>query len=165
MLMEVFGDGRLVWAGGSIRASLGRNGVTARKREGDGCTPAGLFPLRRVLYRADRLPAPLTALSCAVIRPDSAWSDDPTDRAYNSEVTLPHAARHEKLWRDDGLYDVIVPLGYNDDPAAPGLGSAIFLHVAGPDYAPTEGCVAVLREDLLMLLRLCGNESRLMIRS
>jgi L,D-peptidoglycan transpeptidase YkuD (ErfK/YbiS/YcfS/YnhG family) len=147
-----------------VRAALGRGGVTTEKREGDGGTPAGIFPLRKVFYRPDRLAAPETALVCGPIAPDSGWSDDPADPAYNRPVALPHAMRHERLWREDGLYDLVVPLGYNDDPPVPGLGSAIFLHCAHPDYRSTEGCVAVARADLLELLRVCGPETRMEIR-
>ncbi len=163
MLIEVTSDGWLHWNGNRVRAALGRGGVTDRKIEGDGATPRGIFPLRRVLYRADRLDAPATGLPCSVITPDLGWSDDPADPAYNSLVTLPHPARHEILWREDGLYDVVVPLGYNDDPAVAGRGSAIFLHVARPGHGPTDGCVALALPDLLAVLSLCGGESRMMI--
>jgi L,D-peptidoglycan transpeptidase YkuD (ErfK/YbiS/YcfS/YnhG family) len=142
---------------------LGRSGVTGAKREGDGATPAGVFSLRALWYRADRLTAPVTGLPLHEILPDSGWSDDPADAAYNRPVLLPHAGRHERLWRDDRLYDLVVPLGYNDDPPVRGLGSAIFLHVARPDYGPTEGCVAIAREDLVRLLAGCGPETRIAI--
>ena len=130
--------------------------MAIRKVEGDGATPVGRFPLRRVLYRPDRGPAPDTALPVAPIGPDDGWCDDPRDPAYNRPVTLPHKGRHERLWRDDGLYDIIVVLGHNDDPVVRGAGSAVFLHVAAPDYGPTEGCVAVTNGDLRALLAACG---------
>lgn len=86
------------------------------------------------------------------IAPEDGWCDDPQDRAYNTLIRLPHAARHEDLWRRDPLYDVVGVLGWNDRPVERGRGSAIFLHVARPDYAPTEGCVALALADLLSLL-------------
>ena len=135
------------------RCAIGRSGVTRNKAEGHGATPVGRFPLRRVLYRADRVPAPDTALPTAEIDPDDGWCDDPEDAAYNRAVRLPYPARHERMWRGDGLYDVVVVMGHNDDPPQPGLGSAIFLHVAWPDYGPTEGCVALAKPDLLTFLR------------
>ncbi|WP_255468836.1 L,D-transpeptidase [Reyranella sp. CPCC 100927] len=142
---------------GDRPCALGRGGVHTAKREGDGVTPAGTWRLRRVWYRADRLPGPpQTALALRAIAPSDGWCDDPASPDYNRAVVLPHAARHERLWRDDALYDVIVELGYNDDPPVAGDGSAIFLHVAHTDFAPTEGCVALAREDLLSLLRECG---------
>ncbi|HTJ63782.1 MAG TPA: L,D-transpeptidase family protein [Alphaproteobacteria bacterium] len=156
-------DGWLEWNGRRVRAALGRGGVTLSKREGDGGTPAGTFALRSLLYRADRLVQPVTLLDCAPIAEDSGWSDDPADPAYNRPVRLPHAFGHERLWREDGVYDLIVPLGYNDAPPIAGRGSAIFLHVARPAYAPTEGCVALALNDLLLLLADCGPETRLEI--
>lgn len=164
-LIQVSADGWLTWPGGRVRCALGRSGIAADKREGDGATPSGTFALRRLLYREDRLGRPATRLDRTPIRADSGWCDDPADPAYNKPVTLPYAARHERLWREDGLYDLIVPLGYNDDPVVPGRGSAIFLHVARPDYGPTEGCVAVACADLLALLRHCGPRTRLKVEA
>jgi L,D-peptidoglycan transpeptidase YkuD (ErfK/YbiS/YcfS/YnhG family) len=144
--------GELHWAGRTYHCALGRSGARAGKREGDGATPIGRFPLRRVFFRPDRLSKPTTAMPVAALSPDTGWCDDPADPQYNRLVRLPYGARHERLWRSDGLYDVIVVVGHNDDPVVPGLGSAIFLHVARPDYRPTEGCVAVALADLLAIL-------------
>jgi len=141
------------FAGRRFRCAIGRGGVTGDKREGDGATPLGRWPLRRVLFRPDRLPPPETRLPIAPLSPDDGWCDDPADDSYNRPVRLPHPARHETLWRDDGLYDVVVVLGHNDDPPVKGRGSAIFLHVARTGYASTEGCVALARDDLLRVLR------------
>lgn len=149
-------EGRLVWPGGSFRCALGRGGVRTDKREGDGATPVGRFPLRRVLWRADRLPQPETGLPVSLIAPDDGWCDDPADPAYNRPVKRPFAASHEELWREDGVYDVIVVMGHNDDPVVPGQGSAVFMHVARPNWDPTAGCVALPLPDLLRLLKDCG---------
>jgi L,D-peptidoglycan transpeptidase YkuD (ErfK/YbiS/YcfS/YnhG family) len=162
-LIAVLADGWLTWGDRRVRAALGRGGVTETKREGDGCTPAGTFALRGLLYRPDRLARPPTMLACAEIAQDSGWSDDPSDPNYNRAVKLPHGFGHERLWREDGVYDLIVPLGYNDAPPIAGRGSAIFLHVARPAYTPTEGCVALALNDLLRLLAKCGPETRLEI--
>jgi L,D-peptidoglycan transpeptidase YkuD (ErfK/YbiS/YcfS/YnhG family) len=147
--------GELQWLDRVTRCALGRNGVREDKREGDGATPAGSFPLREVYFRADRVAAPSTGLPTSPISPDLGWCDDPADAAYNRPVRLPYAARHERLWRDDELYDLVVVIGYNDDPVEPGRGSAVFLHVARSDFAPTEGCVAMRFADLSDLLREC----------
>lgn len=154
--ITVTADGWLDWGNNRVRAALGRSGLTAVKREGDGATPVGTFRLRRLLYRADRLAIPKSGLPCAPILENAGWSDDPSDPDYNRAVALPHAFRHERLWREDGVYDLIAPLGYNDDPPVPGLGSAIFLHVARPNYEPTEGCVALALTDLQALLAETG---------
>ena len=135
-----------------MRSAIGRAGLTAHKQEGDGATPLGLLPLRRVLYRADRLARPRAPVPVEPIAPEDGWCDDPQHRSYNTAVRLPHDGRHEELWRRDGLYDVIGVLGWNDQPVARGRGSAIFLHVARADYAPTEGCVALALADLLTVL-------------
>lgn len=156
MDISVFSDGRLLHGGRALRCALGAGGVTRAKREGDKATPAGRFPLRRVLYRPDRLAPPRTALPVAPIRPEDGWCDAPDDARYNRPVTLPYPASHERLWREDGLYDIVVVLGYNDDPPRAGKGSAIFLHVARPGYAPTEGCVALARPDFEAVLAACG---------
>jgi L,D-peptidoglycan transpeptidase YkuD (ErfK/YbiS/YcfS/YnhG family) len=139
----------------TFRCALGRGGVRQDKTEGDGATPAGRFPLRRVIFRADRLSRPETALPATAVTSDQGWCDDPNDPSYNQLVRLPFAASHEVLWREDHLYDVIVVLGHNDSPAVPGKGSAIFMHVARPDYGPTDGCIALALEDLLQLLVPC----------
>lgn len=150
------GRGVLRWAGNEVECTLGHGGVRSDKREGDGATPAGRFALRRVLWRADRLARPATGLPVAAIGPDDGWCDWPADPLYNRQVRLPHAARHERLHRDDGLYDVVVVLGHNDDPVLPGAGSAVFMHVAREDLGPTEGCVGLALPDLLRLLAECG---------
>jgi L,D-peptidoglycan transpeptidase YkuD (ErfK/YbiS/YcfS/YnhG family) len=152
MRAVVRSDGSLVAAGLVLRAALGGGGVRADKQEGDGATPVGLLPLRRVLYRADRLRPPRCAVPLEPLAPDDGWCDDPDNADYNRKVTLPHPARHEALWRSDPAYDVIGVLGWNDAPVRKGSGSAIFLHVSRPDRAPTEGCIALQLSDLLRLL-------------
>ena len=147
-------DGFLDLGARRVRCALGKAGVTpaALKREGDLASPAGAWPIRRVLYRPDKGGAPATDLPVQALAPDDGWCDAPGDPAYNRPVKLPHAASAETMWRDDGLYDLVVVLGHNDDPPVAGLGSAIFLHLARPGYLPTEGCVAVTRGDLEELL-------------
>ena len=132
--------------------ALGRGGVRRDKREGDGATPAGAWPVRRVLYRADRLTLPPLAFAVSPIRPDDGWCDDVASPQYNQYVRHPLSASAERLWRNDDLYDVVVVLGHNDCPVVAGLGSAIFLHVARPDYSPTEGCIALTIQNLLSFL-------------
>jgi len=148
-------DGQIAWDGQVRRAALGRAGVIAAadKREGDNRSPAGTWPIRHVLYRPDVYPdGPATALEIRPMAADDGWCDAPGDPAYNRPVELPYPASAERLWRDDRVYDLVVVLGHNDDPPVPGLGSAIFLHLARDGYPGTEGCVALAREDVEALL-------------
>jgi len=155
----VSSTGRIPWHGTLVAAprmtvpcALGRSGIRRRKCEGDGVTPAGRFGLVAAFYRPDRVRRPQTALPLAPLRPDSGWCDDPADRRYNRPVRLPFPASHERLWRDDHLYDLLVVLDYNLARPQRGAGSAIFLHLAAPDFAPTAGCVAVTEEAMRRLL-------------
>ena len=146
-----------------LPCALGRNGIVVNGVEGDGATPAGTYPLRRILYRPDRRDHPDTELSCFPIGPRDGWCDAPGDAAYNRSVRLPYPASCEKLRRKDRLYDTIVVLGHNDDPVTPGLGSAIFMHVAREDFRPTLGCVALSPDDLNRVLALTGRQSTVTI--
>jgi L,D-peptidoglycan transpeptidase YkuD (ErfK/YbiS/YcfS/YnhG family) len=167
MICTAYADGWMEIPGRVTRCALGPAGVIpgGAKREGDGATPAGLWPFRRVLWRPDRGGEPQTRLPHTPLTPDDGWCDAPQDPAYNQAVTLPYSASAERLWRDDRVYDLIVVLGYNDDPVVPGAGSAIFLHLAQPDYAPTQGCVALAAADLLHLLSLARPGDALRVRN
>ncbi|MBV9841693.1 MAG: L,D-transpeptidase family protein [Sphingomonadaceae bacterium] len=141
---------------GPIPCAIGRNGIVAAnvKREGDGATPCGSWPIRGALLRSDRgFASPSTALPWRWLRPADGWCDEPGDASYNRPVVNPHRGSAERLWRDDALYDVIIVLGQNDTPPLAGRGSAIFLHVR-PESGSTEGCLAVPRDALLELLDL-----------
>jgi len=163
LTIRVNAAGELQWANRLFRCALGHGGVRIDKQEGDGATPAGRYPLRRILYRPDRLSAPATLLPVAALRPDDGWCDDPADPQYNRPVRLPYAARHEELWRADALYDVVVVIGHNDAPVVAGMGSAIFMHLASAGYQPTQGCVALARQDLLDVLAGAGPDTFLEI--
>ncbi|MBU6371828.1 MAG: hypothetical protein KJS97_03800 [Alphaproteobacteria bacterium] len=154
MVFSAGPDGVFRGPGIESRCAIGKGGVrpAAEKREGDGASPIGLWSLKRVLYRPDRVERPRTGLPVAEIAPNDGWCDAPDDPAYNRPVTLPYPASAENLWRDDHVYDVIVILGHNDDPVVPGAGSAIFWHLARPDFRPTEGCVAVPLDVMLEAL-------------
>lgn len=150
MIYRATSDGVFLGPNWRTTCVLARSGVISAemKREGDGASPMGIWPIRRVLYRADRGPPPATELPFFAIRPDDGWCDAPGDVAYNRPVSLPYPASAETLFRDDHVYDLIVVLGYNDDPVRDGMGSAIFLHLERPERTPTEGCVALSRTDL-----------------
>ncbi len=146
-------EGRLALAHGMRRAALGRSGIAALKKEGDGATPLGRYRVRQVLYRDDRLPRPRTQFPIHAIRARDGWCEDPEDRNYNRLVKLSSRTQADSLHRADHLYDLVLVLGYNDRPRVRGRGSAIFVHLARPDYSPTAGCIALSRHDLVMLLR------------
>src|SRR6476660_5060589 len=135
-----------------FRAAIGVGGIGVKRSEGDGVTPMGVFPPRLVFYRADRIARPTTDLPVAIIEADDGWCDAPLDPLYNRRVKRPYGASTEALWRDDRLYDLIVILGFNDAPVVPGAGSAIFLHVAQPDFGPTAGCIALSLDDLVKVV-------------
>jgi len=158
MIFTAYSDGRFVMDGAETLCVLGKGGVrpAADKREGDGASPLGIWPIRRLLYRPDKGAAPATRLPSEAIAPDDGWCDAAADAAYNRPVKLPYAASHELMWRVDDVYDLVLVLGHNDDPVVPGMGSAIFLHLMQPDRRPTEGCVALTRPDMERLLGLAG---------
>jgi L,D-peptidoglycan transpeptidase YkuD (ErfK/YbiS/YcfS/YnhG family) len=151
--------GTLTFGNLCFPCALGKSGLKASKREGDGATPIGEFPLREVLYRPDRVARPQTMLPVSAIRENDGWCDAPEDGNYNRPVHHPYPASAEHMWRADGLYDVVVVLGYNDHPRISGRGSAVFMHVAGPSWTPTEGCIALARQHLLRLLRAVARDT------
>ncbi|MBI1360236.1 MAG: L,D-transpeptidase family protein [Alphaproteobacteria bacterium] len=164
-VFEASAAGNLRWPDGSALCALGRSGVidAAHKQEGDGATPLGSWDMRQVFFRPDRLAPPETSLPAIPLTPRMGWCDDPASPDYNTLVALPFAARHELLWREDGLYDLVVVLGYNDAPPVAGRGSAIFMHVAQPDLSPTEGCIATGLASLLSLVGAAAPGDRLTI--
>jgi len=151
------------WGAGARRCAVGRAGIAEKIREGDGVTPIGAWPLRRVLYRPDRMVSPRCVLPIAPLQPYHGWCETPGDPDYNTLVRLPHPAAAETMWRDDHLYDVVVVVGYNDDPVIAGKGSAIFLHLARADFTPTAGCVALALPDLLEALAQLAPNDRLIV--
>jgi len=144
-------QGWICGGGVSFRCALGRSGRRTGKREGDGATPVGAWPVRCVHYRPDRVRRPAAGVPVRAIRPGDGWCDAASDRNYNRRVRHPYPASAEEMWRTDALYDIVVELGCNDRPRARGRGSAIFIHVAHLHYTPTAGCIALARGDLLHL--------------
>jgi L,D-peptidoglycan transpeptidase YkuD (ErfK/YbiS/YcfS/YnhG family) len=156
--------GRLHAGFTAVRCSLGRAGIRYLKQEGDHATPAGAFRLLAGLFRADRVPRHDWLFPVRKLQPDDGWCDDPASPLYNRPAALPCRARHEKLWREDRLYDLVIVLGYNFHPRRKYRGSAIFLHCARPDLGPTEGCIALRLDDLRRLLPRLSRKAVLTIR-
>jgi L,D-peptidoglycan transpeptidase YkuD (ErfK/YbiS/YcfS/YnhG family) len=150
-------------AHGARRVALGRSGIRASKREGDGATPFGRFPIRLVLYRHDRVPRPRVPFPIRAIRDDDGWCEDPSDRNYNRPVKLPARSTADRLARDDHLYDLVLVLGHNDRPRVRGNGSAIFVHLAREGLKPTAGCIALSRRDLHALLPALRRDSEIWV--
>jgi L,D-peptidoglycan transpeptidase YkuD (ErfK/YbiS/YcfS/YnhG family) len=159
------GTTRGVVLAGSLQlpCAIGRSGMRALKREGDGASPLGQWKARRLLYRADHGVRPRTGLALQALRRTDGWCDAPGDANYNRPVRHPYSASAERMWRDDPLYDRVVVLGHNDRPRVRGGGSAIFIHLARAGYTPTEGCVALARRDLALLLSWMGPHTRVVI--
>jgi len=143
--------------------TLGKNGVTLDKREGDGKTPIGTYPLRKLLYRADRMPELQTGIPVEPLTPQTGWCEDPSHADYNKQVLLPHDSVHDKMTRDDHLYDLAVVIGYNDDPVKPGKGSAIFMHLAREEMTPTAGCIGLAMENMLVVLSMIDSDTHITI--
>lgn len=150
-VIHVFADGHLVAGHVRLSCTLGRNGISAEKVEGDGATPAGLFPVRRLWFRPE-YGRPATKLPRHPISRGHGWCDDPRRSDYNRPVRLPFAGSHEVMRRSDHLYDLVLTIGHNDSPARSGRGSAVFLHLMSPERSPTGGCIALRRRDLVWLL-------------
>ena len=147
-----------------LPVALGRSGIKANKREGDGGTPRGVFRLKRLWWRYDRLPRPATGLPVRRIGPQDAWSEDPRDRRYNRPVTRRPDEPGDRLWREDHLYDLIIEIDHNDRPRIAGRGSAVFIHLARRGVSPPAGWVGLERKNLLRLLPGRGPTTRIDIR-
>jgi L,D-peptidoglycan transpeptidase YkuD (ErfK/YbiS/YcfS/YnhG family) len=146
-----------------LPCALGKGGLTRFKREGDGGTPCGVFALRRLWFRPDRRVRPARSLPFRATRASDGWCDAPSHPRYNRPVALPFGASHERMWREDHLYDIVIEIGWNDRPAIAGRGSAIFMHLARPGHMPTEGCVALAAKDMRRLLPMLGARTTIRI--
>jgi L,D-peptidoglycan transpeptidase YkuD (ErfK/YbiS/YcfS/YnhG family) len=135
-----------------FKCSLGKNGVTKNKVEGDKCTPSGIYRLKQVFYRADRINKITTNLKKIKIKKNMGWCDDPSSKRYNRLIKIPYKFSHEKLYRKDHIYDIVVILNYNMNPVVKKRGSAIFMHITKKNYLKTLGCIALKKNDLLEIL-------------
>ena len=165
MRLVITTDGTAHYRNKVYAATIGRTGITNKKTEGDGASPAGIYRLCKAFYRADRVLPPITSLDLAKIKNTDGWCDAPDDRNYNNLVTLPYHASYEAFYRSDPAYNIVVETDYNTDPVVPGAGSAIFVHLKKEDKSQnTEGCIAFSEPDLRDILRLWKpNKDRLVI--
>ena len=149
---------------GRFACAVGHAGLTTNKIEGDHKTPVGEFKFKKIYYRKDRLGEMIFQIPFAIIRENDGWCDDPKSKLYNQHVQFPFDASAERLFRDDDLYDIICVLNYNTNPIVPGKGSAIFLHICKPNFAGTEGCVAIEKKNILKLVNLIDFNTKLIIK-
>ena len=153
-------NGLLIGKSKKYKCSIGYNGLSDNKSEGDGCTPIGLFKISKILFRPDKINNYKFNLQSEIIEEKDGWCDDIHSDSYNQKITFPFEYSAEHLYRNDDLYDIICVIDYNLSPIIKGKGSAIFLHVASDDYSPTQGCVAIKKEELLeIVLNLEENSS------
>ena len=146
-----------------IPVALGRGGILANKREGDGGTPRGIFRPRQLWWRGDRHSRPKTFLPARIITAADAWCEDPSDRHYNRRIRRGPGEGGDRLQRADQLYDFIIEIDHNTRPRIAGRGSAVFLHLARDNFGPTAGCVSMTRAAMLQILRLIGPRTRIII--
>ena len=153
----------LVFKSLKFRCALGKCGIKKKITEGDFITPKGIFSLKKVYYREDRIKGLKTKLKKIKIKKNMAWCDDPKSKFYNKQIKLPNRYNYEKLYRKDKIYDIIITLDYNTNPIVKNKGSAIFLHIAKKNYKPTAGCIALKKEDLIHLLSVIKKGNKIKI--
>ena len=145
-----------------VKCAIGKKGIGIKKKEGDLITPTGQFKIKYILYRKERVKI-LTKLKKIIIKKNMGWCDDPKSNHYNKLVKLPFAYRHEKLFRKDNIYDIILVLNYNISPVKKNKGSAIFIHVAKKNFKKTEGCVAIRKPKLIKLVKEINSNTKVKI--
>lgn len=158
------GAGRLIAEPLVLRCALGAGGIVHRKREGDAGTPAGCLAVLSGFFRPDRTARPRSRLPFVALRRNHGWCDEASSSLYNTLVCLPLRHHHERLWREDRLYDTVIVLNYNMKPRKKGCGSAIFFHLADQSFSATAGCVAISPSDMRRLLPRLARKSVLIVR-
>ena len=162
MLIRLKNKDTLILDDFRFKCSIGKNGIKARKREGDKATPKGIFSLGHLYYRADRVRRPSTKILTKIINKDMGWCDDSKSQFYNKEIKVNKKIKHEKLFRKDKIYDYFIVINYNTKKIIPFKGSAIFIHLT-KNYKKTDGCIALKRNDFLVLLKILDRNSKIKI--
>ena len=145
-----------------LKCSIGKKGTTSQKVEGDNKTPKGFYGLGPLYYREDRIHKPSTKIQKIKIKKNFGWCDDATSKFYNKPINIKNKVRHEKLFRNDKKYDLLIPIKYNSIKPKKNKGSAIFLHLTS-NYTKTQGCIAVKKKDMLILLKLINKNTKIKI--
>jgi len=146
-----------------VKCAIGKRGITSRKVEGDGKTPRGTFGIKSIFYRKDRVSKLKTLLKKTVIKKNMGWCDDSNSKYYNKMIKFPFNLGAEKLWLKENIYDVLIILDYNLRPTIKKKGSAIFLHISRRNYKPTEGCIAIAKKDMNLLITKINNKTKISI--
>ena len=162
MLIQLKNKDKLIVDGFKFKCCIGKNGVKKHKIEGDNSTPKGIFTIGTCYYRKDRVTKPFTNLKTKVIKPNIGWCNDSKKKSYNKEIKINKIVSHEKLFRKDHKYDYLIVINYNTKKIIPGRGSAIFIHLT-KNYYPTAGCIALKKQDFIILLKLIDNKSKIII--
>ena len=155
--------GYIVFKESKFRCSFGKNGIGIKKKEGDGITPKGIFKLTKVFYREDKVKNIKTRINKFKIKKNMGWCDDPKSKFYNKLIKLPSKLGHEKLYRKDNIYNIVIVLNYNMDPIIKNKGSAIFIHVAKKNYKETQGCISLKQEELIKLIQIVKRNQKIRI--
>jgi L,D-peptidoglycan transpeptidase YkuD (ErfK/YbiS/YcfS/YnhG family) len=162
-MIIVKNPGYLIYKNSKFRCSLGINGIKNKKKEGDGITPKGIFKLKKIYYRNDKVKNIVTKVKKIKITKDMGWCDDPKSKFYNKLIRLPSKFGHEKLYRKDYIYNLIIVLDYNMNPVTKNKGSAIFIHLAKKNYKPTQGCMGLKQNDLIKLIKMIKKNQKIKI--
>ena len=156
-------SGYLKYKNYKFRCALGKNGIKKKIKEGDNITPRGIFRVKKLYYRANRIKKIITSVKKIKIKKNMGWCDDFKSAYYNREIKLPSKFSHEKLYRKDHLYDLVVVINYNMNPIIKKRGSAIFIHIAKNNYCKTKGCIALTREDLIEIVSKIKRDTKIII--
>ena len=162
MLIQLKNKDTLHFDGFMFQCTIGKKGVSSKKKEGDLCTPKGIFSIKNLYYRSDRLTKPQTTIVTKKIKKNMGWCNDPKSKKYNSLVNIKEKIRHEKMYRKDHKYNIIIVINYNLKKPIPYKGSAIFIHLTN-NYKPTAGCIALKKKDLLILLKIINKKTKIKI--
>jgi L,D-peptidoglycan transpeptidase YkuD (ErfK/YbiS/YcfS/YnhG family) len=146
-----------------FRCALGKAGIKRKVKEGDNITPKGIFKITKIYYRPDKIKDIVTPIKKIKIKKNMGWCDDPDSIDYNKQIELPSKFNHEKLYRNDNLYDLILVLNYNTNPIVKNKGSAIFLHITNDSYKKTKGCIALKKNDLIQLVSKISENTKIKI--
>ena len=141
---------------------VGKGGISYKKIEGDKKTPKGLYNIGELYFRKDKIKKFFTKLKCKEIKKNMGWCDDVLNKKYNKMIIIKKNIKHEKLFRNDNKYDLLIPIKYNFNKPKKGLGSCIFIHLT-QNYKPTNGCIALKKKDFLIMLKLIDKRTKILI--